>query len=196
MGYARGEDDIVILEEDELDSIALASTRTIEVEKFVPKGSVDWVWYDTPYFLVPDDKVGVEAYSVIREAMVQSGTAGLARLVLHRRERPVMLVPRDRGMVLWTLRYGDEGRDPGAYEAGLDGPVSAAARRPVEAALAGLARPWSAELTQDPVQNRLLEIIEAKRRKARRPTSKRPAQKGTVIDLTEALRRSLRPGRR
>ncbi len=105
----------VLLEDDELDAVALESTRTIDIDMFVPKESIASLWYDTPHFLVPDDEVGEEAFSVIREAMQATGMNGIARLVLYRRERAVMLEPRGKGIVLWTLRYGDEVRPPKEY---------------------------------------------------------------------------------
>jgi DNA end-binding protein Ku len=109
-GYQRGADDFVVLEDDELDAVALESTRTIDIETFVPADSIPWIYYDTPHYLVPDDRVGEEAFSVIRDAMAATKTVGIARLVLYRRERAVMLMPRAPGIVLWTLRYGDEVR--------------------------------------------------------------------------------------
>ena len=117
-GYERGENDYVMLEDDELESIALESTRTIDIDMFVPKETIDWIWYDRPHYLTPDDPVGEEAFSVIRDAMAVTGTVGISRLVLYRRERAVMLEPRDRGIVVWTLRYGDEVRDPKLYFGG------------------------------------------------------------------------------
>ena len=110
-GYPRGEDEYVILEDDELEAVALESTRTIDIDMFVSADSIEWIWYDKPHYLTPDDPVGEEAFSVIRDAMELTGTVGVSRLVLYRRERAVMLEPRDRGIVLWTLRYGDEVRD-------------------------------------------------------------------------------------
>ena len=103
-GYQRGTDEYVALEDEELESVALDSTRTIDIDMFVPRDSIGWIWYDRPHYLVPDDPVGEEAFSVIRDAMATTDTVGISRLVLYRRERAVMLVPRDQGIVLWTLR--------------------------------------------------------------------------------------------
>lgn len=100
-GYPRGENDYIVLEDDEIDSIALESTRTINIETFVPVEMIGWIWYDSPHFLSLSGKVGEEAFSVIREAMAASGTVGIARLVLYRRERAVMLVPRGKGIIVW-----------------------------------------------------------------------------------------------
>src|ERR1700760_3682702 len=69
-GYQRGENDFIILEDEELENIALDRTKTIDIDVFAPRDSVEWIWLDTPYYLSPDDPVGEEAFSVIREAMV------------------------------------------------------------------------------------------------------------------------------
>ena len=110
----RGEDDYLVLEDDELESVALESTRTIDIDMFVPADSIEWIWFDKPHYLMPDDPVGEEAFAVIREAMRATNTVGISRVVLYRRERAVMLEPRGKGIVLWTLRYGDEVRDAAA----------------------------------------------------------------------------------
>ena len=113
--YQTGPEDYLLLDDDDLDAVALESTRTIDIETFVAADLIGWIYYDQPHFMVPDDKVGVEAFAVIREAMKATGTVGIARLVLYRRERAVMLQPRDAGIVVWTLRYGEEVRDAEEY---------------------------------------------------------------------------------
>ncbi|MFB2606105.1 Ku protein, partial [Rhizobium phaseoli] len=113
--YQRGENEYVLLEDEELENVALESTKTIDIGVFTPRNSVEWIWLDTPYYLSPDDPVGQEAFSVIRDAMAAEDMVGISRLVIARRERAVMLEPRGKGIVLWTLRYGDEVRDAESY---------------------------------------------------------------------------------
>ena len=96
-GYEREAGEYVMHEDEELDAVALESTRTIDIDCFVPADSIGWIWYDTPHYLVPDDKVGEEAFSVIREAMVTSDTRAISRVVLNHRERAGLLEPRDKG---------------------------------------------------------------------------------------------------
>ncbi len=96
-GYPKDDGEYVLLEDDEIDAVALESTRSIDIETFVPSGSIDWIWYDKPHFLAPSDKVGTEAFCVIRDAMEASGVVGIARLVLYRRERAVLLEPKGNG---------------------------------------------------------------------------------------------------
>ena len=195
MGYETAQDEFVMLEEDELDAVALESTRTIDIERFVPRDDVPPIWRDRPHYLVPDDKVGEEAFAVIREGLAQTRTVGLSRLVLYRRERRVLLEPRDRGILLWTLREPDQVREavdlPGQGEEPTPPADMVALARRV---IAERRQDWDAALVADPVQDRLQEIIAARRkgRKTRKPEAAEPAPRaGNVIDIVEALRRSL-----
>lgn len=193
-GYPRGEDDFVLLEEDELDNVALESTRTIDIEIFVPAESIGWIWYDTPHYLSPADRIGAEAFSVIREAMAATGTVGISRLVLYRRERAVMLEPRGKGIVVWTLRYGDEVRDDADYFGGLVAKKpEAALMKLVKQMIADRKQPWSPEMVNDPVQDRLLDIIAAKKKGRKRPAKAKTAPKaeGNVVSIMEALKKSI-----
>jgi DNA end-binding protein Ku len=192
-GYQRGENEFVMLEDAEIDSVALDSTRTIDIEMFVPAESIEWVWYDTPHYLTPNDPVGEEAFSVIREAMAATGTVGISRLVLYRRERAIMLEPRDQGIVLWTLRYGDEVRDQKSYFGGikpakLDPELVSLVSRLIDDRTVQ----WDPKLVSDPVQDKLLDIIAAKK-KGRRPAKpKAPAAQPTnVVNIMDALRKSI-----
>src|SRR5712691_10440992 len=99
----------------ELDSLALESTHTIDIEKFVPRSEIDERYLDSPYYLTPEDKVGQDAFAVIREAMRRKGMVGLGKVVISRRERIVMLEPFEQGLMATTLRYGYEVRDAKAY---------------------------------------------------------------------------------
>lgn len=193
-GYQSGPDQFVPLEEDELESVALESTRTIDIEMFVLGQSIGWVWYDRPHYLVPDDTVGEEAFSVIRDAMAATGMVGIARLVLYRRERAVMLAPHGKGIVLWTLRYGDEVRDPAAYFGDIEaGKVDTKAKALLGKLIDERSRDWDPKMVGDPVQEELLRIIAAKK-KGRRPAKARKLAEppGNVVDIMDALRRSIR----
>jgi DNA end-binding protein Ku len=196
MGYPRGENDFVLLEEEELDAVALESTRTIDIETFAARDSIEWVWYDKPHYLTPDDPVGEEAFSVIRDAMESTKTVGIARLVMYRRERAVMLEPRDAGIVLWTLRYGDEVRDPKEYFAKIsDAKIDPKLMTLVTRLIEEKSRPWDPNMVGDPVQARLREIIRSKDNKSHKRAAKsRPqpqATPGNVVSIMDALRKSI-----
>jgi len=195
--YAKGEDDYVILEEDDLDSVQLESARTIAIDEFVETDSIEWVYYDSPYFVAPSDEVGEEAFTVIREAMADGDVVGISRLVMGGRERAVMLQPWDKGIVLWTLRFGDEVRDEDEYF------KSVKAHKPdakmlsmVEQIIEARTTTWSETMVKDPVQDRLLEIIKSKQ-STKKKTKAKPAEEAAiepqsnVIDLMAALKKSL-----
>ncbi|MBB2206593.1 non-homologous end joining protein Ku [Gluconacetobacter takamatsuzukensis] len=192
--YPRGGDRYVLLEDDELDAVALDSTHTIEIERFVDADEIGWIWYDTPHYLMPDDAVGAEAFAVIRDAMRHTGTVGIARLVLYRREHAVLLEPRGKGIVVWTLRYGEEVRPPAECL------PAEKASRPEPEALTQLGkvigerlRSWNPEMIQDPVQARLQGIIAAKKRgRPRKPARAEPVAEDRVVNIMDALRASLK----
>jgi DNA end-binding protein Ku len=93
--------------------VRLESTRTIDIERFVDADAIDRLYWDNPYFLVPDGKLAVDAYTVIRDAMAKAGKIALGRVVMHTRERLLAIEPRDNGLVCYTLRSHDEVRDAG-----------------------------------------------------------------------------------
>ncbi|SFZ81267.1 DNA end-binding protein Ku [Devosia enhydra] len=195
-GYPRGEDDFVILEDEELDALALESTRTIDIETFVPRAEIGWLWYDKPHYLAPDDKIGEEAFGVIREAMAATGTVGIARLVLYRREHAVMLEPRGKGIVVWTLRGGEEVRAEKDYFGGLGkARPDAKLLKLVTTLIDERTKDWDEKMVDDPVQDRLVEIIEMKK-KGKKPARKKAevadeAPAGNVISIMDALKRSI-----
>lgn len=197
-GYPVADDKHVILDDEELESVAIESTRTIDIEMFVPGDSIGWIWLDKAHYLTPDDKVAEEAFSVIRDAMEATGKVGISRVVLYRRERAVMLKPRGKGIVLWTLRYGDEVRDAAEYfrdieEPKPDGKVLSLIKKLIEERTSD----WKPQMTEDPVRERLLEIIQRKKKSkpakpARKPEGKGPADTPTnVVSIMDALRKSV-----
>jgi DNA end-binding protein Ku len=102
-GYEVGKGDYVIVSDEELAAIEIESSHIIDIESFVARSEVDPVYLDKAYFIAPDDKVGQEAFSVIREAMRRRGVAGIARVALHGRERLILLEPRGNGIIGTTL---------------------------------------------------------------------------------------------
>ena len=199
-GYETAEGKFVTFDDEELEAVALESVRTIDIETFVAADSIPWIWLDKPYYVTPTDKVGEEAFAVIREAMRDRQMVGISRLVLFRREHAVMLEPRDNGIVLWTLRYGDEVRDDADYLGDIDKAKPAARLMTLVGKLIEeRARDWDPSLVRDPVQANLKKIIAAKKRKTRpKPMDKADTKAGTsgagpsnVVNLMDALKKSL-----
>lgn len=196
-GYQRGEGDYVILEDDEIDAVALESARTIDIDMFTQRDRIEWIWYDKPHYLTPNDTVGAEAFAVIRDAMASTGMVGIARLVLYRRERAVMLAPKDAGIILWTLHYGDELRPDGDYFASLiEGKLDAQPMSLVRKLIDSQSTPWNSSFVKDPVQDRLLEIIASKRKSRKRAAKAKyvseAAPAGNVVNIMDALRQSMK----
>ena len=110
-GYAIAKDEYVLLDKEDFESVKLESTRIIDIEKFVARDSIDRLYWETPYHLLPDGKTGIEAFAVIREAMRQKKMVALGRLVMSTRERICALEIEEAGLLLTTLRTAEEVRD-------------------------------------------------------------------------------------
>lgn len=114
-GYEVAKGQYIQVEDDELDAIQVESTHTIEIEKFVPLSEIDVRYFDSPYYLIPDDQVGLDAFSVIRDAMASKKMVGIGHVVLQKRERPILLEAFGKGIRGMTLRYPYEVRSETEY---------------------------------------------------------------------------------
>lgn len=195
-GYARGENDYVILTDDDLDRVALDTVRTIDIEKFVPAESIEWVYLEKPHYLMPDDAVGNEAFAVIRDAMKSDGVVGVSKLVVGRREKAVVLEPRDEGIVLWTLRFGDEVRPEESYFEDIDEEADPELVPLVQKLIKQKTAHWSPDMVSDPIQESLLSLIEEKKKalkpqKASKSGRDAAAPKSNVVNIMDALRKSV-----
>jgi DNA end-binding protein Ku len=195
-GYARGENDYVILTDDDLDRIALDTVKTIDIGKFVPAASIEWVYLEKPHYLMPDDAVGNEAFAVIRDAMKADKVVGVSKLVMGRRERAVVLEPRDEGIVLWSLRFGDEVRPEAGYFEDIDDEADPDLVPLVRQLIRKKSARWSPEMVTDPIQESLLKLIEEKKKllkpkKTAKGKKDESAPASNVVNIMEALRRSV-----
>jgi DNA end-binding protein Ku len=184
--YERGH--YVTLTPDELKALDLESSKVIDLEMFVPRGEVDPVYLNSPYYLYPDGQMAVEAIRVIGAAMAEAGIVGVGRLTMSRRERMVLIEPRGAGMVLITLRAADEVGAPTFTTA--DGVVDAEMLAIARAIVAQRTGKFDPSKFRDRYQEALRELIEAKMKgvaiKPRAFSTPAP-----VIDLMAALKRSL-----
>jgi DNA end-binding protein Ku len=114
-GYEVGKGEYILVADEELEKIQIESTHTIEIDSFVPRPEIDDRYLDSPYYVVPTDQVGQEAFAVIRDAIRAKDMVGLGRVVLTRQEHVVMLEAFDKGLLGTTLRYAYEVRDQAAY---------------------------------------------------------------------------------
>jgi DNA end-binding protein Ku len=190
-GYEVAKGEYVQVEDDEIKAVQLESNHTIDIERFVPRDEVDELYLDTPYYLAPTDRVGEEAFAVIRDAMRAEEMVGLARVVLFRRERIVMLAPRDKGIAATSLRYANEVHAASAYfdeipDTELPKQMLDLAKHIIEK-MSGKFEPDSFE---DRYEGALIELIRSKQKGL--PVKPQPAHKqANVINLMDALKRSV-----
>lgn len=107
-GYEISKDEYVLFDEADFDKVRLESTRTISIDQFVDEADIDRLYWDDPFYVVPEKGVGVEAFAVIREAMKTAGKIALGQLVLRGKERQLALEVHGKGLVAYTLRAHDE----------------------------------------------------------------------------------------
>jgi Ku protein len=200
-GYELAKGKFVPIDEDELKAIQIESTRTVDIQGFVPSDEIDKRYLDRPYYVMPGDKMGAEAFVVIREAMRDKDRVALAKIVIAQREHIIALEPLDKGILGTTLRYDHEVRDEDDYFSGLTWPR--ANKEMVDLAshiLATKETKFDPKKFKDDYETALKKLV---RRKAKGQTIEVPEdteRPDNVIDLAEALRQSLasqrRPGRR
>lgn len=194
-GYEIAKGDYIVVTDDELADVRIESSHTIDIEKFVPKPEIDRVYFDNNYYLTPDDKVGEEAFAVIREAMTRRDMVGIARVVLFGKERMIMLEPRSQGLLGTTLRYAYEVRESGAYFDDI--PKVEITKELLDLAShiidtkAGRFQPQD---FKDRYQDAVVALIRAKQEGRPLPEEQGGERPSNVVNLMDALRRSLGDG--
>jgi DNA end-binding protein Ku len=190
-GFEIAKGEYIQVTQEEIDSVRLESTKTIDIESFVPAEDIDRLYWDNPYYLVPDGKMAAEPFTVIREAMERSGQVALGRLVMSQRERLVALEPRDRGIVVTTLRSHEEVRDMSQFF--HDIPSVKADRDMIaiaEKIIAQKEEDFDPTKFDDRYEDALKALIEDKK-KGHKIVRKDEPEPSNVINLMDALKKSL-----
>ena len=191
-GYKVDTDTYVEVTKEELDDVALESTHTIEIDEFVPKDEIDNRYLIRPYYLIPDGKVGHDAFAVIRETVRSMNKVAIGRVVLTNREHIIALEPLGKGLMGTLLRYPYEVRSETEYfgdiqDVKITKDMLDLARHIVEQKSAS----FDPEEFEDHYEAALIDLIN-KKRAGIRITAKAPAKTGdNVINLMDALKRSL-----
>jgi DNA end-binding protein Ku len=190
-GYEVSKGEYVLLTEDEIKSVKLESTKTINIERFVPEGEIDRIYWDNPYYLAPDGKVAQEAFGVIRTAMEKSERIALGRIVMAARERILALEPRGRGILAYTIRTMDEVRSADEIFSGIntdkpDASMIAIAEKIIEQQEG----PFDPSQFVDRYEEALKALI-ADKQKGHKPVAAAEPEDNNVVDLMAALRASL-----
>ena len=192
-GYEVSKDEYVLFDDADFEKVRLESTRTISIDKFVDEADIDRLYWDDPFYVVPEKGVGAEAFVVIRDAMKAAGKIALGQLVLRGRERQLALEVRGKGLIAYTLRPHDEVRDAGDYFDGI--PAVKADKDMVEIATRIIGQKEAdfdpADFT-DRYDDALREMIKAKAKGGKQVVEVEEPGDTNVIDLMAALRNSLK----
>jgi DNA end-binding protein Ku len=191
-GYEVEKDKYVILTPEDFDAVKLETTHTLDIERFVDVGDIDRLYWNTPYYLLPSEDSGLEAYTVIRDAMAGAGRIALGRVVMHTRERLMAVEARGKGLIAYSLRMGDEVID--SKKAFADIPAEKPSKQMIEIAEKIIQQQEGAfepEGFKDRYEKSLRELIKRKAH-GEKIVKAEPVEDTNVIDLMEALKKSLK----
>jgi DNA end-binding protein Ku len=190
-GFEVAKGQYLIVEDQEIDAVQIESTRTIEIDQFVPRGEIDDRYIDSPYYIAPDGKVGQDAFAVIRDTIAKMNMVAIGRVVLTRREHIIALEARGRGLLGLTLRYPYEVRDEQPYFEDI--PEMKTPKDMLDLAT-HIVRTKSGHFNpaqfEDRYENALIDLLKKKEAGEKiEPAKERPAQQ--VVNLMDALRASI-----
>lgn len=189
-GYEFEKGRYVVVSDEDIEKVHVESTRVINLEKFTDDTAIDPIYLERPYYLAPDGDVAKEAFAVIREGM--AGKAGIGKMALYGREYLVKVQPRERGLIMYTLRHANEIRSMEAIDelSGLPDKVKPSEVKLAQQVIGTFEGEVDFESYRDDYQVGLREIIDAKieGREIVTPEVEAPPK---VVNLMEALRKSL-----
>ncbi len=190
-GYEVAKGEYVLLTSDEINAVKLESTKTIDIERFVPADRIDRLYWDNPYFMAPDGKLAQEAFGVIRTAMEKAGQIALGRVVIGTRERILALEPRGKGILAYTIRSDAEVRQADdIFDDISDAKADAAMISIAEKIIEQREGPFDPSQFVDRYEEALKALIEEKT-KGHKPAKVAEPDDTNVVDLMAALRASL-----
>jgi DNA end-binding protein Ku len=191
-GYEIAKNHYVKVTPEELEAVKLETTHTLDIERFVDAAAIDRLYWNDPFYILPADDSGLDAYCVIRDAMAGADRIALGRVVMHTRERLMAVEARGRGLIAWSLRMADEVIP--AEDAFEDVPAQKGDRQMIEIAEKIIAQqegPFTPEDFTDRYETALRELIRRKE-KGEKIVTAEPVEESNVIDLMAALKKSLK----
>jgi DNA end-binding protein Ku len=193
-GYEIERGQYVLIDDEDLRSVRLESTKTIQIERFVDASTIDRLYWDQPYFMAPSGKKDLqEPFAVIRDAMAKAGKIALGRVVMTGRERVVAIEPRNGGLLLSTLHAFDEVRSDSEVFDGLEDLKADPEMVDIaEAIIAKQAGAFDPTAFHDRYAEALRELVQRKAGTSSVSAEEEAPPESNVVDLMDALRRSLR----
>jgi DNA end-binding protein Ku len=197
-GYEFEKDRYVLLDDDDFEQAKIESSATLTVDKFVERGEIDPIYFDTSYYVVPDGEAGQDVYVVLRDAIAHTGRAALSRVVIARRERAVAILPRGKGMVCHTLHEPRDLYDSKPlFESISDEKPDAEMVKLATQLIERQEGKFAPADSEDHYEARLREVIAAKLKgEGITPAETEAPPRDNVIDLMAALKASLGGGER
>jgi len=197
-GYEISKGKFVVLDEKDFARANPKATQTVEIFGFVGAGDIPPIYFDKPYFIVPQ-KAGAKAYSLLREALLRSERIGLARLVVRTRQYLAAIYPLEEAIIVNLLRFAHELRDPAAYEFPKRGPVNAKEIQLAEKLIEGMDETWNPKEYKDEYRDDLLALIKKKAKSGKKGEEEAEVEPeeqpmAEVVDLMALLRQSLGSG--
>ncbi|MEV4708427.1 Ku protein [Actinoplanes sp. NPDC049316] len=192
-GTDVGGGELVMLDQEELDSVAPGRSRSLEIHQFVDLDEIDPLYYQKTYYLAPGSDETMKTYALLRDAMADANRAAVGTLVMRGKEYLAAIRPDDDLLVLQTMYFADEVRDP---EKELDRVPGASKAKPAELSMAAqlidsMSGPWKPEEYRDTYTDRVNELIEAKKAGREVTVAEEAPEPTNVTDLLEVLRRSV-----
>ena len=192
-GYEVSKDEYVLFDEADFDKVKLESTKTISIDQFVDEADIDRLYWDDPFYVVPEKGVGVEAFAVIREAMKSAGKIALGQLVLRGKERQLALEVHGKGLVAYTLRAHDEVKAADDFFDDIPEVKADADMVEIAARIIGQKEAdFDASDFKDRYDDALRDMIAAKTKGGKGTVDVAEPDDTNVIDLMAALRKSLK----
>ncbi len=196
-GYEYEPGDYVVISDEDFKKASVEATQTVEIEDFVNRNAVDYVFFDKPYYLVPG-KRGEKGYVLLRETLKRTGKIGIARVVIRSKEHLAAVIPEGNALLLDLIRFKHELRDASEFDfPGEDIKQYKVSDKEIDMAeklVDSMAGEWTPEKYQDEYRNKLLEWIERKARegeKATPPAAEETPREGRVLDMMSLLKQSV-----
>lgn len=197
-GYETDDGEYILLEPDEIDAIKLETKKTLELVQFVETSEIAPIWFDRPYYVVPTDELAEDAYRVVRDALRQTGKAGLGQLTMRGKEYLCAIRPCGDGLLMETLHYEKDIRDADPLFSSIadeapDEELLEVATQLIDRKTA----PFDASAFEDHYAAALRDLIDRKMKSKKTPRAKSSDDEGgtkgeNVVDLMDALKKSLK----
>jgi DNA end-binding protein Ku len=194
-GYQFEKDKYVVVTAEELEEIEIESSKTIDIDGFVDAADIDPIYFDSTYYLAPDGPIAEETFAVILEAMRKVGKVAVARIVLSGRERLVTIQPIADGFRLTTLRSAKEIREPASALEPLKAKIADDMLAMAGQIIASKTASFAPHAFEDRYEEALLTLVKSKIAGGQPVITKAP-ERGNVVNLMDALRRSIEEERR